>query len=101
LSLCNGIRIFKIIGLIDTHLFAKVPRSRDSELERRNAFGFRVKLPPHLLLPVYPLIGRGIPLSVFPKDKTSELAGLSSHYPYFMLNVKKGSCEYQLCKSLV
>jgi len=39
-----------------------------------------------------------IPLSALPKD-TSELAGLSSHYPSFMLNVKQGSCEYQLLKS--
>jgi len=29
-----------------------------------------------------------------PKGTTSELAGLSSHYPFFMLNVKQGSCEY-------
>jgi len=32
-----------------------------------------------------------IPLSALPKDTTSELAGLSSHYPSFMLNVKQGS----------
>jgi len=30
------------------------------------------------------------------KDTTSELAELSSHYPFFMLKVKQGSCEYQL-----
>jgi len=34
-----------------------------------------------------------IPLSAFPKNTTSELAGLPSHYPFFMLNVKQGSCE--------
>jgi len=28
-----------------------------------------------------------IPLSALPKDTTSELAGLPSHYPFFMLNV--------------
>jgi len=28
-----------------------------------------------------------------PKDTTSELAGLPSHYPFFMLNIKQGSCE--------
>jgi len=32
------------------------------------------------------------------KDATSELAGLSSHYPFFMLNVKQESCEHQLLK---
>jgi len=35
-----------------------------------------------------------IPLSILPKVTTSELAGHSSHYPFFMLNVKQGSCEY-------
>jgi len=35
----------------------------------------------------------------FPKCTTSELAGLTSHYPFFMPNVKQGSCEYQLLKS--
>jgi len=40
-----------------------------------------------------------IPLSVLPKDTTSKLAGLSSHYPFFMLNVKQESCKYQLLKS--
>jgi len=34
-----------------------------------------------------------ISLSTLPKDTTSELASLSSHYLYFMLNVKQGSCE--------
>jgi len=28
-----------------------------------------------------------------------QLAGLSSHYPILMLNVKQGTCEYQLFKS--
>jgi len=41
-----------------------------------------------------------VPLSALPKDTTSELVGLSSHYPFFMLNVKKGSCKYQLLKLL-
>jgi len=35
-----------------------------------------------------------IPLSALPKDTTSELGGLPSHYLFFMLNVKQGSCEY-------
>jgi len=40
-----------------------------------------------------------IPLSALPKDTTSELTVLSPHYPFFMLNVKQKSCEYQLLKS--
>jgi len=40
-----------------------------------------------------------IPLSALPKGTTSELAGLTSHYPFSMLNVKHRSCEYQLLKS--
>jgi len=39
-----------------------------------------------------------IPVSALSKDTTSKLVGLSSHYPFFMLNVKQGSCEYQLLK---
>jgi len=31
--------------------------------------------------------------------RTSEVDGLSSHYPCLMLNVKQGSCEYQLFTS--
>jgi len=31
-----------------------------------------------------------IPLSALPKNTTSKLAGLSSHYPIFMLNVNSG-----------
>jgi len=37
-----------------------------------------------------------IPLSALPKDTTSELAGLSPHYSFLMLNAKQESCEYQL-----
>jgi len=32
-----------------------------------------------------------IPLIALPKDATSELAGLSSHYHFLMLNVKQRS----------
>jgi len=32
-------------------------------------------------------------LHALAKDTTSELAGLPSHYPFFMLTVKQGSCE--------
>jgi len=41
-----------------------------------------------------------IPLSALPKDTTSELAGLSSHYHILTLNIKQESCEYQLFKVL-
>jgi len=40
-----------------------------------------------------------IPLSVLHKDTTSELADLSSHFPFLILNVKQRICEYQLLKS--
>jgi len=33
-------------------------------------------------------------LSALPKETTSKLDVLSSHYPFLMLNVKQGSCEY-------
>jgi len=39
--------------VLDTDLFVKVPRPRDSELERMYLFGFESNY--HLLLPVYPL----------------------------------------------
>jgi len=35
-----------------------------------------------------------IPLSALPKNTTSELAGLPSHYPFFKLMLKQGSCEH-------
>jgi len=34
---------YQVLG---TLLFDKVPRPRDSKLERRDLFGFRLKLPP-------------------------------------------------------
>jgi len=37
-----------------------------------------------------------IPLSALTKGTTSELAGLSSHYPIFMLNIKQRSLLYFL-----
>jgi len=36
---------------------------------------------------------RGNLVSALPKDTTSELVGLPSRYPLFMLNIKKESCE--------
>jgi len=38
-------------------------------------------------------------LRALPKDTTRELVGLSSHYPFLMLNIKQESREYQLLKS--
>jgi len=32
-------------------------------------------------------------LSALPKDTTSKLAGLPSRYPFFMRNIKQGSCK--------
>jgi len=32
-------------------------------------------------------------LPIIPKDTTSELACLPSHYPFFMLNIKQGRCK--------
>jgi len=49
----------------------------------------------HLLLQSNHSKLEAIPLSAFPKDTTSELAGLSANY----LNVKQESCEYKLFKS--
>jgi len=40
-----------------------------------------------------------IPLIALSKDTTSEFARLSSHYPFSTLNIKQGSCEYQVLKS--
>ena len=43
--------------------------------------------------------GGGIPLSAFPMDTTSKLAGLFSTVSLFMLSAKQGSCEYYFLKS--
>jgi len=54
----------------------------------------------HLFLPVYPLIGRGNPVKCLAQGHNkSDLAGLASHYPSFVVNVKQESCEYQFLKS--
>jgi len=37
-----------------------------------------------------------ISVSALPKDTTNELADVSIHYPFLKLNVKQGSCKYQL-----
>jgi len=63
-----------------TDLFVNVPRVGDSE---RTFFGLRVKLPSVTTsLKVEGRKVEAIQLSAFPKDTTSELAGLSSHYPF-------------------
>jgi len=78
--LCSNLRFLWIdiqfLGL-DTHLFVKVPRPGDSE----GSFLVRVELPP--VTTSLTTKGRAIPLSALPQDTTSELAGLSSHYPLF------------------
>jgi len=84
-----------IIGL-NTHLFDKVPRPGVSE---GTFLVFESSC--HLLLPEAATCYyqsnhskvEAIPLSTLPKDTTSELARLTSHYPFFVLNVKQGSCE--------
>jgi len=50
------------------------------------------------LIPVS-LKGRDVSFCSLLKDTTSEVAGLSSHYPFLMLNIKQGSCDYQPFKS--
>jgi len=52
--------------------------------------GLRVKLPPAITSQSNHLKVEAIPLSALPKDTTSELVGLSSHYPV-MLNIKQES----------
>jgi len=66
-----------------THLFVKVPRPGDSG---RTFLVFESSC--HLLL--YQSKVQLIPLRALPKEITCELAGLSSHYPFFMLNIKQG-----------
>jgi len=66
--------IYLLNSLQFARLLVKLPRPGDSEVT------FAVfESSCHLLLPV-----------------TSELADLSTHYPFLMLNVKQGSCKYQL-----
>jgi len=59
--------------------------------QRRDLCCLRVKLPPDTTS--QPLKVEAIFLSALPKDTTSELAGLFSHYPFLMLNVKQWSRE--------
>jgi len=80
---------------LGTRLFIKEPRPGDSEVGTFSVF----ELNWHLFLPSIHSLVDAIQLSALPKNTTSELADLSSHNPSFMLNVKQGSCEYQLLKS--
>jgi len=61
--------------------------------QRRNLFSLRVRLP-HVTISLNHSKVEAVPLSTLLKDTTSEFAGLSPHYPFQMLNVKQGSCEY-------
>jgi len=69
--------LIRINGL-GTHLFVKVPRPGDSG---RDLFGLPVKLPPLYYQSNHSKV-EAIPLNAFPKNTTSKLAGLSSHYPF-------------------
>jgi len=76
-----------LLGL-GTHLFVKVRRPGDSEAFRSSSQAATCYYQSnHSKI-------EAIPFSVLLKDTTSKLAGRSSHYPFFMLNVKQGSCEY-------
>jgi len=92
LSLCNGIKIFKI-GL----RYSCICQGTSTKRQRR-AF-LVVKSNYHLFYQSIHSYVEAIPLSALPKDTTNELAGLPSHYPSFMLNVMQGSRKYQLLKS--
>jgi len=81
---------------LGTHLFVKVPRPGDTEVS-----SCQVKLPPVPTCLSNNSKVYAIPLNALPKDTTSELADLSSLYPFFMLNVKQGICEYQPYSLLV
>jgi len=63
---------------------------------RSDLCGFRVKLWPVsvTITSLNRSKKEAIPLSVLLKN-TSEFADLSSHYPFFMLNAKQESSEYQ------
>jgi len=66
---------------LGTHLFVKVPRPGDIRSSSQAAicyYQFNHSKVETMLL------------STLPMDTTSELAGLSSYYPFFMLNVKQG-----------
>jgi len=89
LSWCNGIRLFKI-GL----RYSFNCQGTSTRRQQRDLFGFRVKLPLVTTSLITQIKVEAIPLSALPKDIASELAGLASHYPFFMLNVKQRSCEY-------
>jgi len=86
----------EVLKGLGTHLFVKVPRPGDSEGLFRSSSQAAICYYQSNHSKV-----EAISLSALPKNTTSELAGLSSHYPFFMLNVKQRSCEYKLLKSFV
>jgi len=88
------IKISFFIYLLLSHLFIYLGIS--TRRQRSDSFGLQVKLPPFTTS----LKVEAIPLSALPKD-TRELAGLNPTVTNLMLNVKQGSCEYQLFSLLV
>jgi len=75
---------------------SKLPRPEDSEV---TFVVFESSC--HLLLPVEPLKGRGNLVKCIAYKGHNELIlrPYLHTVPFFMLNVKQGSCEYQLLKS--
>jgi len=73
------------VYLVLANLFVNVPRPRGGEVTlsvfESNATCYYRYLSYHSKV-------EAIPLSALPKDTTRELVGLSSHYPFLMLNVK-------------
>jgi len=70
--------------VLGTHLFVKVYLNQEIA---KKPFRFRVKLSLVIYQSNYAKI-EAILLSALPKNTT-----IPSHYPFFMLNVKQGSCE--------
>jgi len=64
-----------------------------SRRQRSDLCRLPVKLPPVSYQSNHSI--EAISFSALPRNTTSELADLSSSYPFLMLNVKQGSCEYQ------
>jgi len=82
------------------HLFCQVTSARTQENRPSEGTFLVLESSYHLLglLQSKHSKEEAILLSALPKDTTSKLASLFSHYPVLMLNVKQGSCDYQLWK---
>jgi len=75
--------------------YSIICQGTSTKWQRRDLFGFGIKL---LLVTTSlstEIKAEAIPLSGLQKDATSELAGLPSHYPFILLYVKQGSCEHR------